>query len=335
MIEVNGLVKKYGDHVAVDHLSFTVEKGEILGFLGPNGAGKSTTMNMLTGYISATEGSIYVNGYDMLEEPEQAKKSIGYLPEQPPVYPDMTVTEYLKFVAELKQVPRAVRMSEVDRVIEETKLEVMRDRLIKNLSKGYRQRVGIAQALLGDPEVIILDEPTVGLDPTQIIEIRDLMKRLSQNHTVLLSSHIMQEISAVCDHVMIISHGKLICTGTPQELQEKLDENVTLEVAVYGSFSQLQEVLKKTEGIVSAEKIQSETNDSVAVLLHTSRDIRKELSTALVQAGLPIEKFIRHVKTLEDIFLEAIAEPDEEEEDAEEDDENGENEEIKDKEEEK
>lgn len=330
MIEVYDLVKKYGDHVAVDHLSFKVKKGEILGFLGPNGAGKSTTMNMLTGYISATEGSIYVNGYDMLEEPEQAKKSIGYLPEQPPVYPDMTVTEYLKFVTELKMVPRDMRMDEVDRVIEETQLDEMRNRLIKHLSKGYRQRVGIAQALVGNPEVIILDEPTVGLDPSQIIEIRDLMKRLAKDHTVLLSSHIMQEISAVCDHVMIIRHGKLVCSGTPLELQERADKYENLEVAVYGSMPKLQKVLKSVEGIVSVQEIRSEAEDSVAVELHTSRDIRKELSTALIQAGLPIEKFVRNVKTLEDIFLEVTAEPDEEEED-----EVGENDEIEEKEAEK
>lgn len=312
MIEAIGLVKRYGDHIAVDHLNFTVEKGQVLGFLGPNGAGKSTTMNMLTGYISATEGTIIVNGYDMLEEPEDAKKSIGYLPEIPPVYPDMTVTEYLRFVTELKKVPRAERGAEIERVIELTKLNEMRKRLIKHLSKGYRQRVGIAQALIGNPEVIILDEPSVGLDPAQIIEIRDLIRGLAKEHTVLLSSHIMQEISAVCDHIMIISHGRLILSGTPEELQAQADEYENLEVAVYGTKAQLKAVLDKIDGILSVEEIPAESEDSTAVRVKAESDIRKELSQALLAAGLSVEKLVRNVKTLEDIFLEATAAAEEE-----------------------
>lgn len=308
MIEAIGLVKQYGDHIAVDHLDFTVEKGQVLGFLGPNGAGKSTTMNMLTGYISATEGTIIVNGYDMLEEAEDAKKSIGYLPEIPPVYPDMTVTEYLQFVTELKKVPKKERASEVDRVIGLTKLEPMRRRLIKHLSKGYRQRVGIAQAMVGDPEVIILDEPTVGLDPAQIIEIRDLIRGLAKEHTVLLSSHIMQEISAVCDHIMIICHGKLILSGTPEELQAQAEKGENLEVSVLGTREQLNAVLAQISGITEMEEQEGETAKSSAVRIKCDRDIRNDLSVALVKAGLPIEKIVRHVKTLEDIFLEATAE---------------------------
>ncbi|MBE5930592.1 MAG: ABC transporter ATP-binding protein [Lachnospiraceae bacterium] len=307
MIEAIGLVKQYGDHVAVDHLNFTVEKGQILGFLGPNGAGKSTTMNMLTGYISATEGTILVNGYDMLEEPELAKKSIGYLPEQPPVYPDMTVEEYLQFVTELKKVPRKEREAEVDRVIGMTQLEPMRNRLIQHLSKGYRQRVGIAQALVGNPEVIILDEPTVGLDPKQIIEIRDLMKGLAKEHTVLLSSHIMQEISAVCDHIMIISHGKLVLSGTPEELQQKANQGINLEIEALGTKEQVVNVLGSVADGLDIEEIASEKDGSVAVRIKSTEDIREALFGAFAKAKLPLIKLVRNTKTLEDIFLEATS----------------------------
>lgn len=307
MIEAIGLVKKYGNHVAVDHLNFTVEKGQILGFLGPNGAGKSTTMNMLTGYISATEGTILVNGYDMLEEPELAKRSIGYLPEQPPVYPDMTVTEYLRFVTELKKVPRAERAAELERVIEKTQLDAMRNRLIKHLSKGYRQRVGIAQALVGNPEVIILDEPTVGLDPAQIIEIRELMKELAQEHTVLLSSHIMQEISAVCDHIMIISHGKLVLSGTPEELRARAEDGEQLGLVVEGEREAVEQVLDGISGITKTDWAVPLAENCVAVTIRSTEDIRRELFFALAKAELPIMRLERRTKTLEDIFLEATA----------------------------
>ncbi len=307
MIEAIGLVKQYGDHVAVDHLNFKVEKGQILGFLGPNGAGKSTTMNMLTGYISATEGTILVNGYDMLEEPELAKKSIGYLPEQPPVYPDMTVTEYLKFVTELKKVPRKDREAEVERVIAVTRLEAMRNRLIQHLSKGYRQRVGIAQALVGNPEVIILDEPTVGLDPKQIIEIRDLMKGLAKEHTVLLSSHIMQEISAVCDHIMIISHGKLVLSGTPEELQQQANRGENIELEALGEKTRVMEIVSSVAGVSETEELAGERENSVALRIKSTEDLREALFHAFAKANLPLVKLVRNTKTLEDIFLEATS----------------------------
>ncbi len=307
MIEAIGLVKQYGDHIAVDHLNFTVEKGQILGFLGPNGAGKSTTMNMLTGYISATEGTILVNGYDMLEEPELAKRSIGYLPEQPPVYQDMTVEEYLQFVTELKKVPRKEREAEVDRVIGMTQLEPMRTRLIQHLSKGYRQRVGIAQALVGNPEVIILDEPTVGLDPKQIIEIRDLMKGLAKEHTVLLSSHIMQEISAVCDHIMIISHGKLVLSGTPEELQQKANQGINLEIEALGRKEQVLQVLRSVAAGLDIEELPYDDEGSTALRIKSTEDIREKLFCAFATAGIPLVKLVRNTKTLEDIFLEATS----------------------------
>lgn len=229
MIEVRNLVKKYGNHLAVDHLSFTVEQGQIYGFLGPNGAGKSTTMNIMTGYLGATEGEVLINGHDILQEPELAKRSIGYLPEIPPLYLDMTVTEYLLFAAELKKIHKHELKESVAEVIALARLEDVEHRLIKNLSKGYKQRVGLAQAMLGFPEIIILDEPTVGLDPKQIIEIRELIRELGKKHTVILSSHILAEVQEVCDHIMIISKGKLVANLNMNEVEASL-EDVFLEL---------------------------------------------------------------------------------------------------------
>ena len=222
MIEVKNLVKKYGNHLAVDHLNFTIEEGHIYGFLGPNGAGKSTTMNIMTGYLGATEGEVLINGHDILKEPEEAKKQIGYLPELPPLYMDMTVREYMEFAAELKKIPKAKRAESIDDVEKLVKIKDVEKRLIKNLSKGYRQRVGLAQAVLGFPEIIILDEPSVGLDPKQIIEIRELIRKLAKKHTVILSSHILAEVREVCDYIMIISKGKLVASDTPENLERYL-----------------------------------------------------------------------------------------------------------------
>lgn len=232
MIEVKNLVKKYGNHLAVDHLSFTVEKGQIYGFLGPNGAGKSTTMNIMTGYIGATEGEVIINGYDILKAPEKAKKSIGYLPELPPLYMDMTVREYLTFAAELKKIKKDKVKEAMEEVVALVQIEEVQDRLIKNLSKGYKQRVGLAQAILGFPEVIILDEPMVGLDPKQIVEIRELIRELAKEHTVILSSHILAEVQEICDHVLIISKGKVVANCAMSELDEQKEslEEIFLEV---------------------------------------------------------------------------------------------------------
>ena len=230
MIEVKNLVKKYGSHLAVDHLNFTVDTGQIYGFLGPNGAGKSTTMNIMTGYLGATEGEVLINGHNILEEPEAAKKCIGYLPEMPPLYTDMKVNEYLRFVAELKKIPKKERQEQIEKVMLMVKIMDVQDRLIKNLSKGYKQRVGLAQAILGFPEIIILDEPTVGLDPKQIIEIRELIRELAKEHTVILSSHILAEIQEVCDYIMIISKGKLVASDTPENLEKLLTNQQTVEI---------------------------------------------------------------------------------------------------------
>lgn len=252
MIEVKDLVKRYSKNTAVDHLNFHVQKGQIYGFLGPNGAGKSTTMNMMTGYLDPTEGQILINGYDVAEEPMEARKCIGYLPEIPPLYPDMTVLEYLRFAAELKQVPKNERSMEIERVMDETRIKDMENRLIRHLSKGYKQRVGLAQALLGDPEVLILDEPMVGLDPKQIIEIRELIRGLGKKHTVILSSHILSEISSICDHVLIISNGKLVASGTPENLGSYMKHTDAMELQVRGSkeaCEQAIELLKQVKGL--------------------------------------------------------------------------------------
>ena len=306
MIQVENLVKKYGSHTAVDHLSFTVEKGQIYGFLGPNGAGKSTTMNVMTGYIAAGSGTVKINGYDILKQPEEAKKCIGYLPEVPPLYTDMTVREYLLFVAELKKVPKKERKDHVSEIVEKIQLTDMQKRLIRNLSKGYKQRVGLAQALVGDPEVLILDEPMVGLDPKQIIEMRDLIRNLAKEHTIILSSHILSEISAVCDHIMIISQGKLAASGSPQELQEMMHTKAEIEITLIGTRELAEEILQKIDGIDSYEIEPADEADSIKIRVETAggKDMRKELSLALSKENMPILSMNRVEKSLEDIFLE-------------------------------
>ncbi len=305
MIQVEHLVKKYGAHTAVEDLSFTVEEGQVYGFLGPNGAGKSTTMNIMTGYIASTGGSVTINGFDILKQPQKAKSCIGYLPEVPPLYTDMTVWEYLLFVAELKKVPRKERIDHVEEIIKKIQIEEVEDRLIRNLSKGYKQRVGLAQALIGDPEVIILDEPMVGMDPKQIIEMRDLIRGLAKKHTVILSSHILSEVSAVCDHILIISHGRLVASGSAEELQEMMQVKVELEITVLGDRAQAESVLQTIEKVDSYtfETLEEEEGVKIHVLAKDNADIRKELSVALSGAGLPILSMNRVEKSLEDIFL--------------------------------
>ena len=306
MIEVSNLTKKYGDHIAVDHLSFRVEKGQIYGFLGPNGAGKSTTMNIITGYLAATEGTVTIDGKDVQKDPEEAKRAIGYLPELPPLYVDMTVREYLNFVAELKKVPKKERKQQIDEVMEMTQITDMQQRLIRNLSKGYRQRVGLAQAILGYPEVIILDEPTVGLDPKQIIEIRDLIRKLGENHTVILSSHILSEVSAVCDHIMIIAHGKLVASDSPENLQKLMSGSMELNLEVKGSAAAVKSALQEISQIDRIEE-NTEASKNVAKLKVISKenaDIREQVFYALADAKLPILEMTHAEKSLEDIFLE-------------------------------
>lgn len=312
MIEVKNLTKRYGDHVAVDNLSFRVEKGQIYGFLGPNGAGKSTTMNILTGYIAATGGTVAIDGRDIQREPEEAKKKIGYLPEQPPLYMDMTVEEYLDFAAQLKKIGKREQKAQIEKVMELTQIGDMRSRLIRNLSKGYRQRVGLAQAILGDPEVIILDEPSVGLDPKQIIEIRDLIRELGKEHTIILSSHILSEVSAVCDQIMIIAHGQLVASDSPEGLQRLMAGSVELQLTVKGEAEKLKEALENISEIESAEVMEEQKGCAKArVVFRESADAgeklldaRERLFYALADEKLPVMEMIPSQKSLEDIFLE-------------------------------
>lgn len=305
MIEVRNLVKKYGNHVAVDHLNFTVEKGKIYGFLGPNGAGKSTTMNMITGYIASTEGDILIDGHNILEEPEEAKKRIGYLPEIPPLYEDMTVREYLEFAAELKAVPREKKKSNIEEVMSTIKIEDVKNRLIKNLSKGYKQRVGLAQALLGYPEIIILDEPTVGLDPKQIIEIRDLIKGLGRKHTVILSSHILSEVSAVCDHVLIIDKGRLVASDSPENLSKLMAGDNSLELTIKGREEDIRKAFDMVENIQEVIYHDSLVKGACDVTVKVSgeQDIRENIFFALAEMKCPILKMQPGNMSLEEVFL--------------------------------
>ena len=305
MIEVRNLVKKYGNHVAVDHLNFTVEKGKIYGFLGPNGAGKSTTMNMITGYIASTEGDILIDGHNILEEPEEAKKRIGYLPEMPPLYQDMTVREYLEFAAELKAIPREKKKTNIEEVMSTTKIEDVKNRLIKNLSKGYKQRVGLAQALLGYPEIMILDEPTVGLDPKQIIEIRDLIKGLGRKHTVILSSHILSEVSAVCDHVLIIDKGRLVASDSPENLSKLIAGDNSLELTIKGREEDIRKAFDMVENIQEVIYHDSLVKGACDVTVKVSgeQDIRENIFFALAEMKCPILKMQSGNMSLEEVFL--------------------------------
>ena len=305
MIEVRNLVKKYGTHLAVDHLDFKIESGRIYGFLGPNGAGKSTTMNIMTGYLGATEGEVLIDGHDILKEPEEAKKHIGYLPEQPPLYVDMSVREYLEFAAELKGIPKAKREEEITEIEKMVRIKDVEHRLIKNLSKGYRQRVGLAQAVLGFPEIIILDEPSVGLDPKQIIEIRELIRKLAKKHTVILSSHILAEVREVCDYILIISKGKLVASDTPENLEKMFGEHNPVEIETGASPSEIRLILKNVPGIEMIET--QEKGDGVTWAKITEKkgeDIREQIFMAFSFAKTPLLTLKETGMTLEDVFME-------------------------------
>ena len=304
MIEVKNLTKRYGSHCAVDDISFQVEEVEILGFLGPNGAGKSTTMDILTGYLSATSGTVTINGHDILDEPNEAKANIGYLPEIPPLYPDMTVREYLDFMYDLKKcaLPRVKHITEICRVM---KIEDVYNRLIKNLSKGYKQRVGMAQALIGNPPVLILDEPTVGLDPNQIIEIRSLIRTLGKHHTVILSSHILPEIEAVCDRIVIISEGKIVADDTAANLSDHFSKDRRLQVAIAGPRKEVADLLGGITGVDSVKALGSRESgvEEFAVEVRPGTDIRRDLFTRLAQRNWPLLSSKSMAMSLEDIFI--------------------------------
>lgn len=313
MITISNLTKKYGDKTALCDVSFEVKDGEVLGFLGPNGAGKSTTMNIITGYISYTDGTVLVDGYDILENPMEVKKRIGYLPEIPPLYPDMTVIEYLEFVYDLKKIKTEDKASHIQDIIQLVKLDDVNGRKIGNLSKGYRQRVGLAGALTGDPDVLILDEPTVGLDPKQIIEIRNVIKELGKKKTIILSSHILSEISAVCDRVIIINNGKLVAEDTPSKLSARLGSGKRMSFTVSGSKEKAEEILNSFDGISNVICISS-NGDTYEFEFDTAMetDNRKELFFAFAENQIPILAQKETETSLEDIFLKLTEAPKEE-----------------------
>ena len=304
MIEINHLVKNYGSKFAVDDVSFRVGEGEIVGFLGPNGAGKSTTMNILTGYLSSTSGEAKVGGIDILENPDEAKKLIGFLPEQPPLYIDMTVQEYLNFVYDIKAC-RLNREKHLEEIRKVTKIEDVKNRLIRNLSKGYRQRVGIAQALVGNPPVIIFDEPTVGLDPKQIIEIRNLIRSLGKNHTVILSTHILSEVQSVCDRIIIINEGRIIADEKTENLTQAVDQNRRYNVKVAGPQREVLAALNAIPGVTSVELTGERELDSYVYRLETERntDVRKPLFYAMAEKNWPILGLESVGMNLEEVFV--------------------------------
>lgn len=305
MIEVKNLVKKYGNHTAVDHLNFTIEEGHVYGFLGPNGAGKSTTMNIMTGYLGATEGEVLINGHDILKEPEETKKQIGYLPELPPLYMEMTVREYLEFVAELKGIAKNKREESINEVEKMVKIWEVENRLIRNLSKGYRQRVGLAQAVLGFPEIIILDEPSVGLDPKQIIEIRELIRQLAKKHTVILSSHILAEVREVCDYILIISKGKLVASDTPENLERNLGDSDLIEIETKASPDEVRRILETVDGIRNISTKHLENGITWAQIQEKKNtDIREKVFQAFAQNHQPLLKLNPLQVSLEDVFME-------------------------------
>ncbi len=309
MIELKNVTKVYGTRKAVDNISFSVDKGEIVGFLGPNGAGKTTTMKMITGYMPPTSGTIKIAGYDIVEQPIEAKKHIGYLPEVPPLYLDMTVEAYLHFVGGIKGVPPKKRREDVERIIHEVGLTDVRKRLIKNLSKGYKQRVGLAQAIIGDPDVLVLDEPTVGLDPKQIKEIRDIIKELGKKHTIILSTHILPEVSMVCDRVIIINKGKIVAIDKTENLSAALQNSRRYFIKVEGPYEEVVNSLKKIEGVTNIEaEVDSDNTIKLTVESSADKDVRKDMFFAFAKKGFPILELKMLNYSLEEVFLELTTE---------------------------
>lgn len=304
MIEVRHLSKRYGTHLAVDDLSFSIDRGVVYGFLGPNGAGKSTTMNIMTGCLGATEGEVLIDGHNVAEEPMEAKKHIGYLPELPPLYGDMTPEEYLHFVARAKGLRREESARQIETVMEKTRIADVRKRLIRNLSKGYRQRVGIAQALLGNPEVIILDEPTVGLDPAQIIEIRELIRELGKEHTLVLSSHILSEVQAVCDSILILSKGRLVACDTAENLTKLMRGRENLRLLTRAEEETVRPIMEKVDGVESLAFAEEDGLTAVDVTPVEGQDVREALFNAFAETKVPLLELRTEKASLEDVFLE-------------------------------
>ena len=308
MIELKNVTKKYGNFVAVDDVSFKIEEGEIIGLLGPNGAGKSTTMNMITGFIEQNEGDIIIDGYNMLKKPKKAKKEIGYMPEGVPLYTDLTVKEFINYMAELKKVNRKERKEKVDKIIEQTGLKDVEKKLIKNLSRGYKQRTSLAGALVGEPKILILDEPTVGLDPKQITEIRALIKELGKTHTVILSSHILSEVSQICNKVIIINKGKIVAIDTPQNLENKVSTNNSIYLTVEDPENKIEDVKNKIEDITSIKLIATNEDGTKNYVVETkeNKDIRKIIFTEFAKENITIYEMKKQDATLEDAFMQLI-----------------------------
>ena len=308
MIEVKNLTKKYGDFTAVDNISFTIQEGEIVGLLGPNGAGKSTTMNMITGFIEQTEGEVIVDGYNMLKKPKKAKKEIGYMPEGVPLYTELTVKEFVTYMAEIKKVDRKTRKERVEKIIKQTGLEDVQKKLIKNLSRGYKQRVSMAGALVGDPKILILDEPTVGLDPKQITEIRNLIKELGKTHTVILSSHILSEVSQICNKVIIINKGKMIAIDTPQKLEERVQNKNCIYVTVEDPENKLENIKNKIKNIKNITLLEENEDNTKKYIIETEGedDIRKLIYSEFAKENITIFEMKKADTTLEDAFMKLI-----------------------------
>ena len=308
MIEVKNITKKYGNFTAVDNISFKIEEGEIIGLLGPNGAGKSTTMNMITGYIEPTEGEILVNGYDISKKPKTAKSQIGYMPEGVPLYSDLTVKEFVTYMAELKKVDRKIRKEKVQKIIEQTGLKDVENKLTRNLSRGYKQRVSMAGALVGEPKILILDEPTVGLDPKQITEIRSLIKELGKTHTVILSSHILSEVSQICNKVVIINKGKIIAVDTPENLENKVNNNNLIYVTVEDKENKIEKIKEKLNDIKKIELVTNNDDGTKQYAIETvgEKDLRKELFAEFAKENITIFEMKKADSTLEEAFMKLI-----------------------------
>ena len=308
MIEVKNVTKKYGNFVAVDNISFNIKEGEIIGLLGTNGAGKSTTMNMITGFIEQTEGEIIIDGYDMLKKPKKAKKEIGYMPEGVPLYTDLTVKEFVSYMAQIKKVDRKIRKEQIEKTIEETGLKDVEKKLIKNLSRGYKQRVSMAGALVGKPKILILDEPTVGLDPKQITEIRELIKKLGKTHTVILSSHILSEVSQICNKVIIINKGKIVAIDTPQNLENAVSKNNNIYVTIEDPENKIETVKDKIEGIKDIKLVATNDDGTKHYCIESEgeKDLRKTIFAEFAKENITIYEMKKQDVTLEDAFIELI-----------------------------
>ena len=308
MIEVKNITKKYGNFTAVDNINFKIEEGEIIGLLGPNGAGKSTTMNMITGYIEPTEGEIIVNGYDISKKPKKAKAQIGYMPEGVPLYSDLTVKEFVTYMAELKKVDRKTRKEKVEKIIEQTGLKDVEKKLTRNLSRGYKQRVSMAGALVGEPQILILDEPTVGLDPKQITEIRALIKELGKTHTVILSSHILSEVSQICNKVIIINKGKIVAIDTPENLEKKVESNNTTYVTVEDTENKMETIKEKIPEIKEIKLIKENEDGTKQYVLESEKDVdlRKIVFNEFAKENITIFEMKKADTTLEDAFMKLI-----------------------------